>query len=181
MHTKSATRSLPALIVLMTAIAPSVCRSQTSSPGRPSASNPASQNHAGSVIYTNRNFGFRFYLPASWKGFKIIEKTWDGEIRPDGGAEQGPLILIRNPYYSDDNPREDIPIMVFTRAQWQKIEDETLSVSAAPFPPGEMGRNKKYAFAAPSRYYDDELEGVEEVIHIVNSGSLHPMQPAPTH
>ncbi|MGB6192888.1 MAG: hypothetical protein WBF42_10500 [Terracidiphilus sp.] len=180
MHTKSATRPLLALIVLMTAIAPSVCRSQTSSPGRPSASNPAGQNHAGSVIYTNRIFGFRFYLPASWKGFKIIEKTWDGENRTNGSAEQGPLILIRHPRY-ETGPREDIPIMVFTRAQWRRIEDESLSVSAAPFPPGEMGRNGRYVFAAPPRYYDDELEGVEEVIHIINSGLLHPMQPAPAH
>jgi hypothetical protein len=140
-----------------------------------------SSSKTGSIIYTNRMFGFEFHLPTTWKGFKIVAKTWDGDNDHGQNYQHGPLILIRHPLWTDDDPHEDIPIMVFTLAQWQMIEKETLDVSAAPFPPGELGRNNKYVFATPPRYSYDELDRVEEVIHIINSGALHPIPPSSAH
>jgi hypothetical protein len=52
--------------------------------------------------------------------------------------------------------------------------DSALMVSAAPFPPGEIGRNRKYVFALPPRFSYDEPEGVQEVLDIVGGTPLHP-------
>jgi hypothetical protein len=87
--------------------------------------------------------------------------------------EKGPILTIRHPLWTKDNPREDIPIMVFTLAQWDLVQKEQLIVSAAPFPPTELGRNNRYVFALPPRYDDDELTGYEEVESIMRSSPLH--------
>jgi hypothetical protein len=147
-------------------------------PSRPTTSTQPAR--PGSVVYSNYRYGFRFYLPKSWKGFTVIEGKWEGTNNPDGRPESGPLIRIRHPLYTEQNPREDIPIMVITSRQWEEINDNDLDkaliVSAAPFPPSEVGRNEKYVFATPPRYSFDELEGVNEVLKIVNSKSLRPLR-----
>jgi hypothetical protein len=128
-------------------------------------------NKCGEIVYVNYEYGFTFTLPHSWKGFSVMECRWgggDGERETD----QGPLIVIRHPLYTEDNPREDIPIMVFTRDQWRAVDEGNLIVSAAPIAPGEIGRNKKYVFALPPRFSYDDLEGVHEVLDIVESNPL---------
>lgn len=156
--------------------------SRTQQPGTTVPGKPVSAHGGGSVAYTNRLFGFRFDLPSTWKGFRIVAKTWNGG---DGHGQQdlqhGPLILIRHPLWSEADPREDIPIMVSTLAQWEMIEKETLIVSAAPIPPAEIGRNRKYVFATPPRYSFNELKGVDEVVNLINHGAMHPMQPSVAH
>ncbi len=87
----------------------------------------------GAVAYTNNRYGFRFYLPKSWKGYSIAEKEWGGSNGLEGSPEEhGPLIVIRHPLYTEDNPREDIPIMVFTHKQWRDVDSGEIYVSAAP-------------------------------------------------
>ena len=117
------------------------------------------------VVYVNRDYGFRFYLPASWTGYKILKDEWG----PPGG-QSGPEIIIRHPLWTDENPREDIPIMVFTRKQWRDVENEELIVTAAPFPPGELGRNKRFVFASPPRWYYGFSDGWEEALKIAGNG-----------
>jgi hypothetical protein len=113
-------------------------------------------------------------LPASWKGYSIVETQWDGSRGSESDLEEhGPLILIRHPLYTENNPREDIPIMIFTRKQWREVDNGDFSVSAAPFGPGEIGKNKKYVFALPPRFDYDFLDGWEEVVKIVQGGPLH--------
>jgi hypothetical protein len=92
---------------------------------------PASEK-AGSIVYRNEEFGFDFMLPASWKGYKIITGKWEGV--PIGGAnvvESGPMISIRHPKWTTEKPRQDIPIMVFTLAQWNDLKAEKFHIGAA--------------------------------------------------
>ena len=67
--------------------------------------------------------------------------------------------------------------MVFTHKQWKSVYKEDLVVSAAPFPPGEIGRNAKYVFATPPRFYYDFATGYEEVLDILGK-QPHTFAPA---
>jgi hypothetical protein len=90
------------------------------------------------VVYTNRKYRFRFSLPESWRGYSISLSEWQGG---DGHAyqrgetmpppEKGPLIIIRDPLWTESNPGQNIPIMIFTKAQWKSVEAKRLIVSAA--------------------------------------------------
>ncbi len=130
------------------------------------------QEAGDKTIYLNRAYGFSFELPQSWKGFSVLQCEWDGTRDSGASEQQGPLLRIRHPLYTEENPREDIPIMVFTQKQWREVQDMTLIVSAAPIPPGMIGQNRKYVFALPPRFSFDELEGVEEVLKIVQTKPL---------
>ncbi len=134
-----------------------------------------------SVVYTNKKYRFRFSLPESWRGYSIRISEWEGgdgrtyqpgEAMPP--AIRGPLISIDHPLLTDSNPRQNIPIMVFTKAQWKLVEEGNLIVSAAPVGPSELGRNAKYVFALPARFNYALITGWEEVGQIVQS---HPLQP----
>jgi hypothetical protein len=98
-------------------------------------------------------YGFCFSLPEDWKGFSVVADHWEGfESCPTGSCTvtQGPLVIIRNPKCGQPNSCQDIPIMVFTLKQWKHLGE--FHVSPTPFPPGELGRNRKYVFALPARY-----------------------------
>jgi hypothetical protein len=116
------------------------------------------------VVYLNRQYGFRFYLPKSWAGYTILEEDWT----PQAGA----IVRIRHPRWTEESPREDIPIMIFTQQQWRDIQSEKLIVSAAPFPPSELGHNQKYVFALPPRWNYDLLDGWEEAQKILDGKAL---------
>ncbi len=129
-----------------------------------------------SIVYENTRFGFSFTLPGSWQGYKIEVANWQGfGTGPDGGAivQTGPLVLIHHPAWTPQNPRQDIPIMVFTVAQWNAVNSGDFLVSAAPVPPTELGRNTTYVFALPPRYDYAELPGFQEVEAIVAGNPLH--------
>ena len=91
------------------------------------------------------------YLPESWKGYSIIEEQWEGTSNGQL-VETGPQLLIRHPGWIQDNPRQDIPIMVFTHEQWNALQNEGFSVGAAPIGPSKLGSNSQYVFALPARY-----------------------------
>ena len=129
------------------------------------------------VVYRNECYGFTFTLPASWKGFSVIERDWQGAPGPGTNARKHPIFVIRHPLYTEASPREDIPIMVFTRKEWRDVVSGGTTVSAAPFPPSEIGRNREYVFATPPRFINDSLEGWEEVVTIVGNHPLHPIAP----
>jgi hypothetical protein len=134
---------------------------------------------AKSVVYVNKQYGFRFYLPKSWKGYSIVVTRWGGGTYNDEqgnpkNAEDGPVIYIGHPLSTKENPRQDIPIMVFTLAQWDLVESGQITVSAAPFGPGEIGRNAKYVFATPPRYNYVFPTGFEEVEEILQNDPLQP-------
>ena len=125
------------------------------------------------IIYTNTQYGFSFSLPISWESYSITITEWEG-FTPEGDVpvEKGPMISIRHPKWTSINPRQDIPIMVFTIAQWDSLQQEKFNIGAAPIRPSELGLNTKYVFALPARYNYSFLTGYEEVEKILESNSL---------
>ncbi len=116
------------------------------------AGNPGPVAAPVSVVYSNVQYGFCFALPESWKGYSVVPDQWGGTILSSGQTVHGPQILIRNPKWTATNPYQDIPIMVFTPAEWQRVQAVTMAVSAAPIGPSELGHNSKYVFALPPRW-----------------------------
>jgi hypothetical protein len=62
------TRGMPKRHIIILAVAsgmvpaPRICNAQTAAP----------------VVYNNKQYGFSFTLPASWKGYTIQTTTWQG-------------------------------------------------------------------------------------------------------
>jgi hypothetical protein len=71
-------------------------------------------------------------------------------------------------------PRQDIPIMIFTIEQWNMLQEDKFHIGAAPVGPSEFGRNNKYVFALPARYNYAFLKGYEEVEKILKENPLKP-------
>jgi len=155
-----------ALILLIAVAEPLV--SQNQAPNMTDSRRSAN----ATIAYVNRQFGFRFSLPADWKGYTVVMSQWSAD-RALAGV-RGPILSLRNPHWTQANPWQDIPIMIFTPSQWSYVSDGRASVSPAPYDPGEIGRNKKYVFAIPPRYNLDEDPGYREVIEILNGHPLHP-------
>ena len=128
------------------------------------------------IEYVNTEYGFTFSLPLSWKGYSIINSNWEGNLIDASTNNKnilGPKILIRHPLWTSKNPRQDIPIMIFTPNQWDLVQQEKISLGAAPIPPSELEGNNKYIFAIPARYNFAFPEGFEEVIKIIESKPLN--------
>jgi hypothetical protein len=127
-----------------------------------------------SIEYRNTEYGFSISLPISWKGYSIITDIWRGYLngQSDITVERGPVISIRHPLWTSETPRQDIPIMVFTIAQWNSLQQGNYSVSAGGIYT-ELGRNAKYVFALYSRYNVAVLPGMEEVKTILEGNPLH--------
>jgi hypothetical protein len=130
------------------------------------------------ILYRNRVYRFTFALPKSWKGYTIISEEWQGRSLEGSTSgqitETGPKLLIRHPDWTKENPMEDIPIMVFTKAQWDKVQQEKISLGAAPIGPTELGKNSTYVFTLPARYNFDSLTGYKEVEQILEENPLKP-------
>ncbi len=129
--------------------------------------------------YVNTEYGFQFALPESWRGYTIVTDEWKGtaaEGAPsDLPALTGPMISIRHPAWTEENPRQDIPILVFTLDQWNALQKDDFHIGAAPIGPRELGRNSEYVFALPARYNYAFPTGYEEVEDILENQPLKPM------
>lgn len=132
-------------------------------------------NQSCSINYTSTQYGFNFSLPKSWQGYSIISENWEG-FTPGGSAEveTGPLLSIRHPQWTAQEPRQDIPIMIFTLDQWNKMQLGEFHIGAAPIGPKELGRNSSYVFALPARYNFAFPQGYEEVEQILDSDAFYP-------
>jgi hypothetical protein len=133
---------------------------------------------AEGISYRNAEYGFSVTLPASWIGYRIVPGT--REIRDVTSGEivaTAPTIVIRDPRWTTSTPRQDIPIDIYTPAEWEKITNEEYSVSAAPIPPSELGRNSRYVFALPARYNYAFPPGFEEVQKIIDGKPLAAFEP----
>jgi hypothetical protein len=127
------------------------------------------------IEYTNNQYGFNFTLPASWKGYAVINDEWVGNASgPQGDvvSEKGPLLSIRHPLWTAAKPRQDIPIMVLTLAQWNSLQKDKFHIGAAPIGPQELGKNNKYVFALPARYNFAFITGYQEVARILSGNPL---------
>jgi hypothetical protein len=138
---------------------------------KPEAAEPATD----AVEYKNTKYGFRFSLPDSWKGYAIVADVWEATDAQKGAVERGPVVYIRHPDWSKENPRQDIPIMIFTLSQWESVEHGDYFINGTAIVPGELGRNRKYAFAVSGRVEDSETPGAKEVNQILQHRPLHPV------
>lgn len=133
-----------------------------------------------SIIYENTEYGFKFTLPMSWKGYSIVSGKWEGFalVGQKSGkiVEIGKIIYIRHPQWTAKILRQDIPIMIFTLTQWNSLQKEEFSVGAAPIPPSEIGRNSRYVFALPARYNYAFPKGYQEVEDILKSNPLQSIE-----
>lgn len=131
------------------------------------------------IIYENKQYGFTFSLPESWQNYQIVTDKWEGKSIESGETakivESGSMILFRHPEWTEENVRQDIPIMVFTIDQWNDLNNQEFAVSAAPIGPSELGRNEQYVFALPARYNYAFPTGYEEVEDILNGDPLQPV------
>ena len=125
------------------------------------------------VQYQNKEYGFELSLPEGWKGYTTVTEKWEGTpVESGGSVESGPMLLIRHPAWTKENPRQDIPIMVFNHKQWDEMQKDKFHIGAAPINPKELGRNEDYIFALPARYNFAFLTGYEEVEKILESGAF---------
>ena len=132
---------------------------------------------ATTTVYTNAQYGFSVTLPLSWTGYSIVSNTWSGDsIDSKGkmtqGTVTGPFISVRHPLWTAGVPRQDIPVYIFTIAQWNDMQADKFHIGAAPINPRELARNSVYVFALPARYNFAYPVGFEEVDQIIQSGAL---------
>lgn len=127
------------------------------------------------IEYKNNQYSFIVSLPSSWKNYSIVIDNWEGNLlsTTTNKTVKGPKILVRSPLWTAKDARQDIPVMIFTLAEWDLIQHEKMSVSAAPIGPSELGRNAMYVFALPARYNFAFPAGFEEVEKIIESKPLH--------
>lgn len=130
-------------------------------------------NSPTGVEYKNDEYGFKVSLPDSWKGFSIVKSEWEGFLfNNPQSSKKGLMISIRHPSWTSQNPRQDIPIMVFTIEEWKDLTEDKFHIGAAPINPTELGRNSKYIFALPARYNYAFPTGFEEVEKILEAKPL---------
>jgi len=145
----------------------------------PTASPTESEEESSSIVYQNEEYGFDFTLPESWKGYTVVTDEWEG-LSSNAQGERvtvtGPEVLIRHPLWTSGTPRQDIPIMVFTLDEWDRLSKDEFHIGAAPIGPSELGRNSKYVFALPARYNFAALTGYEEVDTILSGNPLSPTE-----
>ena len=162
----------PVLLVTVLLVA-GICNAQQAEPKPEASASQSSAARTQTIEYRNKEYGFCFTLPESWRGYSIVRSDWQGSVNGEHGDQvvtKGPIVSIRNPAWHTDESHQDIPIMIFTRAQWRSLGK--FYVSAAPFPPSELGRNSKYVFALPARYNYGFLTGWEEVDQILSGKPL---------
>lgn len=172
-----AKRTLPAVIAVSVLLIITGCASQ--SPEQPvpiptdSTTPSTTPSTANKILYTNTDFNFTFELPLTWSGFTVVDGKWVGTNSATGKTvETGPLISLRNPLWTVAEKRQDIPIMVFTIAQWTALTAEDFHIGAAPISPSELARNNNYVFALPARYNYAFPAGYQEVEEILKANPL---------
>ncbi|NHM30043.1 hypothetical protein [Neobacillus terrae] len=128
------------------------------------------------ILYENTEYGFSFTLPKSWEGYKVLTDSWDGisSDQQNKLIEHGKILSIRHPDWTEEKPRQDIPIMIFTLNQWSSLSKGEFHIGAAPVGPTMLGQNNEYVFALPARYNFAFPEGYQEVENILENQPLQP-------
>jgi hypothetical protein len=134
----------------------------------------ASQRSGLPVRYRNAPYGLTFFLPASWQGYSVsVAQLEDKKYSPAEDRQTlvgyTPMITLRHPQWQPTAPYQDIPILVFTRAQWDELNHgELWPVMFAGGAMDELWHNERFVFVMSSRYNAaDEVRGEKEVAEIV--------------
>jgi len=166
-----------ALAMVWMVMAPASARGQQGSPTptEPQAErNVSAEPATDDIVYKDTKYGFTFSLPGGWKGYTVVVDKWEGQNREKGAVEGGPMIRIRHPGWTKENPRQDIPLMIFSLAQWEAVDQGAFVFGTSGVGPSEIGRNRKHVFAILPRFNPDGA-GVREVELILQHGPLHPI------
>ena len=125
-------------------------------------------------LYHNAQYGLTFFLPVSWRGYSVSVEQFEDTTYSAAEDKQivvghTPMITLRHPQWQNSELYQDIPILVFTRAQWDALHHGKLWPSA--FAGGvmeELWHNQRFVFAMSSRYNAaDAVRGWKEVAEIV--------------
>lgn len=127
------------------------------------------------VVYRNARYHLTFWLPESWKGYLVLIQQLDDEVYSPAADKliivgHNPMITLRHPGWQASAPYQDIPILIFTRNQWDDLNHGSLWPSLfAGGAMDELWHNQKYVFAMSSRYNAaDEVQGEKEVKDIIS-------------
>jgi hypothetical protein len=131
--------------------------------------------------YTNTDYGFTVSLPEDWKGYSVVTGTWQADSSVSSASEtttiQGPMISLRNPSWTEAVPYQDIPVMIFTKAQWAQIQNNEFHIGAAPINPSELAHNDTYVFGLPARYNYAYRPDWQEVDQLLQNHAVQAIEP----
>jgi hypothetical protein len=134
----------------------------------------ASQPSDLPLRYHNARYDLTFFLPTSWRGYSVSIQQVEDERYSTAEDRQivvghTPIITLRHPQWRADAPYQDIPILGFTRVQWDAVHRGELWPSLfAGGTMDELWHNERYVFAMSSRYNAaDEVRGWKEVAAVV--------------
>ncbi len=160
--------SVLSFVLALLAAPPACVQAQAAPPAPSEQAAPALP-----IVYRNSQYGFCFRLPASWRGYSVLTRSWSGSAMDNSGKSiTGPELVLRNPNWTEAVPWEDIPIMIFTPAQWKHAANGGYTFGAAPIGPGEMAHNRRYVFALPARWNFDLANGFEEANQLIQDRAL---------
>jgi hypothetical protein len=134
------------------------------------APNSSKRLHDLPLCYHNSQYDFTFSLPASWRGYGVVIQQWAVQRYLDISdrlvvTERGPILVLRHPKWTASDPCQDIPILVFTRRQWETHHPGNVGAGGVD---EEINHNAKYVFAISSRYNaDDSVKGWKETSDVV--------------
>lgn len=143
----------------------------------PGCTNPGHRASALPVTYRNNAYGLTFRLPPNWNNYTVTTNHWQGITYIPAAdttvtTAHGPMIILRHPKWSATEPYQDIPIMVFTRSQWDADKQGKFSIGAGGFDE-ELWHNRKYVFALSSRYNAaDDVKAWKEVEQIIQQNRV---------
>ena len=135
-------------------------------------SNVSDRPSAAPVLYHNAQYDLTFSLPASWQGYSMVVREWVGQTyfsATDQVAvtDHGPLVVLRHPQWKADDLYQDIPILVFTRRQWDDHHQGRFIIGVGGVEV-ELGHNPAHVFAISSRFNaGDSVKGWKEATEAV--------------
>ena len=124
---------------------------------------PSSPASLGVSVYRNLEFGFELALPPDWRGPLAVEskgfgyggKNASATVRGEDVWVDLATVKVHPPYSADDEDIQPVVIVIFTRADWDSIDDPS-SIMAAPGGGNGvkvLGENSDYVFTLGSREY----------------------------
>jgi len=129
------------------------------------------------LSYRNKEYAVAFFLPASWQNFLVLSNHWEGISHLPGKdvpaiTTGGPIIILRHPKWTPKKPYQDIPIMIFTRSQWEANKQGGFTIGGGGFDM-ELWHNQKHVFGISSRYNAaDDVMGWKEVGDILEQNRV---------
>jgi len=119
------------------------------------------------LLYYNAQYDFKFWLPVGWHGHSVLNQQWEADTHSPGVVERGPVVVLRHRLWKAEDPYQDIPVLVFSRHQWEGMHKGSFFVGAGGLWE-EISHNSDYVFAISSRFNaNDVVKGWKETSNAV--------------